>query len=304
ARLTVDLHRAGAALAGLAVPPAGQIRRLGGLQPVDDVEDDLAVVHLHLVVPQLTVLGVTAPDLEAPQHYDSSSAVKYFASSSRSNRAASSAGIGGFGCRSSRISSDPASEQTRLIPRHFGSMSGKSSRVWPPRASSRSSAARAVHSETSSMLRRSSARCQPGLYARPPLALTFATRCLSSSSLSSDSTSSSRRRMIPTSRCITSCSSCWSWYGVSPPSRVRGARAVSAAASTAAAGTVRRPAVRAYAAAYSPARLPNTSRSDSELPPSRLEPCMPPATSPAANSPVTDPMAAVVSASTSIPPMM
>ena len=50
-----------------------------------------------------------------------------------------------------------------------------------------------------------------------------------------------------------------------------------------------------------PARRPNTSRSDSELPPSRLDPCMPPATSPAANRPGM--RAASVSGSTSTPPI-
>ena len=54
-------------------------------------------------------------------------------------------------------------------------------------------------------------------------------------------------------------------------------------------------------AAYSPARLPNTSRSDKELPPRRLAPCIPPATSPAANRPGT--VVAWLSASTSTPPM-
>src|SRR6266513_931445 len=51
-----------------------------------------------------------------------------------------------------------------------------------------------------------------------------------------------------------------------------------------------------------PARLPNTSRSDRELPPSRLEPCIPPDTSPAANRPGT--AAAAVSGSTSTPPLL
>ena len=60
-----------------------------------------------------------------------------------------------------------------LTFRQFGSILGKSSRVWPPRDSVRSSAAFAVHSETVNMLRRSSARCQPGLYRRPPVAPTF-----------------------------------------------------------------------------------------------------------------------------------
>ena len=65
-----------------------------------------------------------------------------------------------------------SSEQTRLSWRHFGSIAGKSSRVCPPRLSSRSSAALATHSLTSSMLRRSSARCQPGLNCRCPSTLT------------------------------------------------------------------------------------------------------------------------------------
>ena len=43
----------------------------------------------------------------------------------------------------------------------------------------------------------------------------------------------------------------------------------------------------ACAAAAAPVRAPNTSRSDSELPPSRLAPCIPPATSPAAYRPAT-----------------
>ena len=46
--------------------------------------------------------------------------------------------------------------------------SGWSSRVWPPRLSVRCSAALATHSLTSSMLRMSIARCQPGLKTRPP----------------------------------------------------------------------------------------------------------------------------------------
>ena len=58
----------------------------------------------------------------------------------------------------------------------------------------------------------------------------------------------------------------------------------------------------AYSAACSPARRPNTSRSERELPPSRLEPCIPPATSPAANRPGT-PRAAAVSDSTAMPPI-
>ena len=58
----------------------------------------------------------------------------------------------------------------------------------------------------------------------------------------------------------------------------------------------------AKSAAAWPARRPNTRRSESEFPPSRLAPCIPAATSPAANSPGT--VVAAVSASTRMPPMM
>ncbi len=58
----------------------------------------------------------------------------------------------------------------------------------------------------------------------------------------------------------------------------------------------------AYCAAYSPARLPKTTMSESELPPRRLAPLMPEAHSPAANSPS---MVDIwESASTCTPPMM
>ena len=61
--LAVDLGAAGAALAGLAVPADGQVRGLGRLQPVDDVEDDLALVHLDLELLQHAAGVVAAPDL-------------------------------------------------------------------------------------------------------------------------------------------------------------------------------------------------------------------------------------------------
>ncbi len=67
ARHAVDLHRAGAALAGLAVPTDGQVGRLRGLQPVQHVEDDLALVDLDLVVLQGAGARVAAPDPELRQ---------------------------------------------------------------------------------------------------------------------------------------------------------------------------------------------------------------------------------------------
>src|SRR6202012_74744 len=63
-RPAVDLHRARAALAGLAVPADGQVARLGRLQPVQDVQHDLALIHLDLVVGQVARARVAPPDLE------------------------------------------------------------------------------------------------------------------------------------------------------------------------------------------------------------------------------------------------
>ena len=148
-------------------------------------------------------------------------------------------------------------------------------------------AQRVTASETVSRLWRSSAACQPGLYSRLPPTPTRAARSRSSRRPSSARCISASLRTMPTRSCIISCSAYWTWYGPSPPfralERLERARA-----------PPRRPARRrsaprvcscAYFAANSPARLPNTSRSDSELPPSRLAPLMPAAHSPAANSP-------------------
>ena len=63
-RPAVDLRAARAALAGLAVPAHRQVLGLGLLQPVDDVEDDLALVHLHRVVDEVATLVVAAPHAE------------------------------------------------------------------------------------------------------------------------------------------------------------------------------------------------------------------------------------------------
>ena len=86
--------------------------------------------------------------------------------------------------------------------------------------------------------------------------------------------------------------------------RSRGAVASATTAATSASSTAGlaagRPSAKSEAAI--PARRPKTRRSDSELPPSRLAPCMPPGHSPAAKSPGT--VVASVSASTRIPPMV
>ena len=110
-------------------------------------------------------------------------------------------------------------------------------------------------------------------------------------------------RMMPTRSLIVCWISWWTVYGFSPPSRSSGARISPRAASSSASGAVGRAVIPfRYPAAPAPARRPKTSRSDSELPPSRFEPCMPPDTSPAANRPGT-PGTAAVSGSTSTPPI-
>src|SRR5690606_28215640 len=169
--LAVDLHGAGAALAGLAVPAHGQVGGLGGLEPVDDVEDDLALVHLDGEVFELAFATLAAPDpeLRLVTHFAIlsnsaiSSSVRYLLSSSRSNSEIRSSRIAGCSCSSTVMEVPSSVEQTSSLRRHSGRMPGWSSRVWPPRLSSRSSAALATHSDTRIMLRRSSARCQPGL---------------------------------------------------------------------------------------------------------------------------------------------
>ncbi len=61
-RPAVDLGRTRTALAGLAVPPHREVTGLGGLQAVDDVEHDLALVDLDRVVLQVAAVFVAAPD--------------------------------------------------------------------------------------------------------------------------------------------------------------------------------------------------------------------------------------------------
>ena len=93
-------------------------------------------------------------------------------------------------------------------------------------------------------------------------------------------------RTMPTSACIVSCRSAAPCRGSRRRRRARTARATPASPrSTARRRRAARPLARAQPAAYSPARLPNTIRSDSELPPRRLAPLMPDAHSPAANRP-------------------
>jgi hypothetical protein len=91
-------------------------------------------------------------------------------------------------------------------------------------------------------------------------------------------------------------------YGFSPVGRSKGSTAALSARSTAAPSMAGRAFAFAKAAAYSPARFPNTTMSERELPPSRLAPLIPEAHSPAAKSPGTFDI--WVSPSTRMPPMM
>src|SRR5581483_1408438 len=188
-RPAVDLSRARSALARLAVPAHGEIRGLRLLQAMNDVEHHLALVHLDGVVVQAAAGVVAAPDphRRVVSHYAlrpgwsaSSSSVKYFSSSSISKSSNRSSRIGtccsGVTVMLGTTASPPSARHTNSVLRHLASIDGWSSRVWPPRLSVRSSAALATHSLTSSMLRRSTARCQPGLNCRCPSTMTFLAR--------------------------------------------------------------------------------------------------------------------------------
>src|SRR5260370_864353 len=64
-RLAVDLGRAGAALARLAVPAAGQVGRLGRLDLVDAVEHHHALADVDGVFLEVAAVVVAAPDAKS-----------------------------------------------------------------------------------------------------------------------------------------------------------------------------------------------------------------------------------------------
>src|SRR5207237_9260782 len=152
AREAVDLRRAGAALAGLAVPAHGEVVGLLGLDAVDGVEDDHALRDFGRVVAEGAALAVAAPDGEGRLHDFISSMICF-----------SSAGISGIGRRSTRIEPPAPFRMTTLTLPNAGSCLGRSSRKCAPRLSLRSIAERVMASETASKWLRSSAVCQPGL---------------------------------------------------------------------------------------------------------------------------------------------
>ena len=97
-------------------------------------------------------------------------------------------------------------------------------------------------------------------------------------------------------------SSSWIANGFSPSSRSNGSSASFAyVVDLRARRSASRSCAFAYSAAWRPAMRPKTRRSESELPPRRFAPCMPPAHSPAAKRPGT--RVSCVSASTRMPPI-
>src|SRR4029453_10569765 len=62
--IAVDLGAARPAAAGLAVPAQREVARLAGLDAVEHVEHDLALVRFDLVVQELTDTGFSSPDAQ------------------------------------------------------------------------------------------------------------------------------------------------------------------------------------------------------------------------------------------------
>ena len=181
-RPAVDLRAARPALAGLAVPADGEVAGLGGLEPVDDVEDDLALVHLHGVV----AAGRRRRRRRArPGTSRRRSCVLRRRQLWRSGT--SSQSLGEFGRH-------PAAVGTRL-PSTAPSPSRRDRSGWLPQSSVRRrevvagvpaaallapSAARATHSQTSSMLRQVDRQVPARVVLAVPLDATLRARPCSS----------------------------------------------------------------------------------------------------------------------------
>ena len=135
-RHAVDFRRAGAAFAGLAIPAAGEVVGLRRLDFVDDVEHHQALGDLGGVIHELAAaVVVRAPDSESDcfhrvnVQFFISSMTCFNSSRHRRNRFAPQ-----FHGTVRRLGNDG------IVFGASGSLSGKSSRKWPPRLSLRSSA--------------------------------------------------------------------------------------------------------------------------------------------------------------------
>ena len=106
-RVAVDLRRAGAALARLAVPPDREIGRLLRLDPMHDVEDDHPFRHLRVERLERPVAFRTrAPDLErGVSNHDFCSSITCFSSS----------GIGAIGTRDTCIAPPACFTMTLMV---------------------------------------------------------------------------------------------------------------------------------------------------------------------------------------------
>src|SRR5579864_6016011 len=291
-RYAINFRRARAAFPRLAVPSHREITGLFRLYLMHGIKDHHAAGNLCSVVPELPLAFFPAPDPKRGRRH-------YFISwmiCCRSSR------IGGIRSCVSCISPPAPFRTTMLKPSYCLSLAGKSSRKCAPRLSFRSSAVRVTISDTVSRLCRSSAVCQPVLYSRFPSTLTWSLAAFNSRMRSSACSISCSWRTIPTSSCITSCNACCTAYGLSEPLCSKGCSAHCSADPSSSLFTALSGFSFAKAAAYSPARLPKTNKSESEFPPSRLAPWRPAAHSPAANRPATSDI--WESASTLTPPIM
>ena len=287
ARPAVDLRAARAALGGLAVPADGEVGRLVALDPVEGVEDDHPLLDRHVELVEVPLLaGAAAEDLAGVRPASDPPV------SGRCCRAGSRSSSGIVGQRRRVTVIEPsAPRRDDAVDRAPAAVVGRrDSRAGCARRGSRSAARalRVMASETVSRLsqledevparvvgpaaRRADVRPAPAQLGQ------LAERLVEVGLDAEDPDQPLHRR--PAGRA-----------GSRTGPRPRSARAARRARRVAPPGPgpgrrTASPAVAAaWAAAPAPVRAPNTSRSDSELPPSRFAPCIPPATSPAAYRP-------------------
>src|SRR5438552_6552293 len=281
-RPAVDLGRARPALARLAVPAHGEVRSEIALDVMERVQDDHSRRDRDAVLDEFSAVRRPAKDPEDRFLHGASRIVF---------RSGGGSGTG----RSDSSMAPPTRLTTMFFFPHVGSLLAKSVRLWAPRLSSRRSALRATASETVSIAFRSRARCQPGLKSLEPSTRIRSQRSRNSRIFARPLSRSSRLRKIPTRLCIVSVRSRCTAYGLSPSGRSKNASISAVASSICRSSNAPGPVRPARSAAASPARRPKTSRSESELPPSRFAPWSPAATSPAAYRPGT--LVSAVSAS-------
>src|SRR5262245_5336000 len=179
--------------------------------------------------------------------------------------------------------------------------SGKSSRKCAPRLFSRLSAAEAIAFETSIRERKFSQSCQARLNARSPSTTPVAKSSRSSvSRFVRPRRKPTASRMTPMSSHIASSRRSRSRLR-SPRGCAKGCWARASSNRKTASSAARSPGLRAsHAAIVSPEMPPNTVELATPLPPRRLAPCAPPASSPATNRPASS---VAGSTSQSTPPM-